>query len=288
MCYIQQFVDHDPSTDASDFTCGSLSYDGHKGTDFGLPTLAAQHAGVDVLAAAPGTVLGVRNDMSDILQDSPDAPDVTGRECGNGVVISHGDGWETQYCHLAQGSVSVQPGQAVAAGQVLGRIGLSGQTEFPHLHLSVRKDGAVIDPFDPDGNITCAAPSTNSLWTTPLHWSPTAFIDVGFSSFVPEYAAIKAGDAHNTILAASDPIVLFGLAFGGQSEDQITFTIQNPDGDIIHQQNMTLDRQQAQYFRASGRRAPALGWPSGTYLGEIVLIRAGVVIDRTTANVSVE
>jgi len=35
-CFIQQFVDNDPSAIATDFACGSLTYDGHKGTDFAL------------------------------------------------------------------------------------------------------------------------------------------------------------------------------------------------------------------------------------------------------------
>ena len=40
-CYIQQYFDHDPSTVWGDFTCGTLAYDGHDGTDFALPTRAA-------------------------------------------------------------------------------------------------------------------------------------------------------------------------------------------------------------------------------------------------------
>ena len=50
-CFIQQFVDHAAGPDARDYTCGALSYDGHKGTDFGLPNLRQMAAGVDVLAA---------------------------------------------------------------------------------------------------------------------------------------------------------------------------------------------------------------------------------------------
>ena len=50
-CFIQQFVDQDPSPAARDFTCGSLTYDGHKGTDIALVDLADQAKGVNVLAA---------------------------------------------------------------------------------------------------------------------------------------------------------------------------------------------------------------------------------------------
>jgi murein DD-endopeptidase MepM/ murein hydrolase activator NlpD len=63
---------------------------------------------------------GIRNDMADVMQGTPGAPDVTDRDCGNGVVISHDDGWETQYCHMKKGSISVQDAQCVAMGQILG------------------------------------------------------------------------------------------------------------------------------------------------------------------------
>ena len=51
-CHIQQFVDRDPGPGAGDFRCGGLSYDGHKGTDFAIPTLADMARGVAVLASA--------------------------------------------------------------------------------------------------------------------------------------------------------------------------------------------------------------------------------------------
>ncbi|MGB0797354.1 MAG: hypothetical protein ACPGR4_09415 [Paracoccaceae bacterium] len=56
-CYIQQYVDHDTTAGASDFTCSGLSYDGHKGTDFALITLRQMEDGVNVLSAAQGASL---------------------------------------------------------------------------------------------------------------------------------------------------------------------------------------------------------------------------------------
>jgi len=94
-CVIQNHFDHDPGPGFSDFRCGGLGYDGHDGTDIRVPT-PADMAALDVLAAAPGRVRGVRDGMPDIPQGSPGAPDVAGRDCGNGVVIDHGGGWETQ------------------------------------------------------------------------------------------------------------------------------------------------------------------------------------------------
>ena len=111
-CVIQQYVDHDAGPSASDFRCGPQSYDGHKGTDFRLLDESDLGDEVAVLAAAAGTVTGLRDGMADHLQSWPNAPDITGRECGNGLVIDHGNGWETQYCHLAQGSLAVTPTSA--------------------------------------------------------------------------------------------------------------------------------------------------------------------------------
>ena len=53
-CYIQQYMDHDSSAAATDFTCGPLSYDGHSGTDIAVENRAQMAAGVAVLSAAPG------------------------------------------------------------------------------------------------------------------------------------------------------------------------------------------------------------------------------------------
>src|SRR5262245_17608090 len=146
-CFIQNYVDHDASPDVRDYRCGTLTYNGHNGTDFRLPTVAAQRSGVNVLAAADGQVLRTRDGMADISISAAGAPSVADRECGNGVVISHAEDWETQYCHLAQGSLRVKAGDRVVAGQPIGHVGLSGKTEFPHLHLTVRRGGKVVDPF---------------------------------------------------------------------------------------------------------------------------------------------
>ena len=123
-CYIQQYVDADPGPGATDHTCGTLSYNTHKGTDFALPSLAAMQAGVNVLATASGSVLGIRDNMPDTGLTDATAGTVKGRECGNGVMIEHGDGWVTQYCHMKRGSITVRPDQIVSPGTILGQVAL--------------------------------------------------------------------------------------------------------------------------------------------------------------------
>lgn len=277
-CHIQQFVDHDPTSEASDFMCGRLTYDGHKGTDFALPSLAEQAAGVAVIAAASGTVVAVRDGMADALQIDASAPDVTDRECGNGVVIRHPDGWETQYCHLANGSVAVQQNQQVSTGDTLGMIGLSGRTQFPHLHLSVRKNGQVVDPFALNAEAVCAPERQDVLWSSDIATPQGGLIAIGFADHVPTFDAIKAGTADAAALRTDAPVVLWAYLFGGRVGDTITFTIQNA-GTTLLSETVTLERNQAALFRAIGRRAPAQGWPQGAVEGTVTHERDGQRID---------
>jgi murein DD-endopeptidase MepM/ murein hydrolase activator NlpD len=86
-----------------------------------------------VVAPAAGVVVeardGVRDNQPQVEIENPDAP------AGNHVMLALGPGRHVLLAHLRQGSVRVQPGQRVRAGQVLGRVGNSGNTSEPHLHV---------------------------------------------------------------------------------------------------------------------------------------------------------
>jgi len=60
------------------------------------------------------------------------------------VIIRHSDGTETWYCHLS--SFLVRSG-TVEAGQVIGRVGSTGNATGPHLHFEVRQNGQPIPPM---------------------------------------------------------------------------------------------------------------------------------------------
>jgi len=230
---------------------------------------------VDVLAAAPGTVLALRDGEPDTGLEGA----LAGKECGNGVVIGHGGGWQTQYCHLKAGSVTVTKGQRVTTGTYLGQVGLSGQTEFPHLHLSLRKNGEVVDPFDITTPETCA-PENPGLWVDPPGYRPGGLIAAGFSGAVPAYDTIKAGRAARAELSGlADAIVLWGYAFGGRAGDEISFKIEGPTG-VFLDKHVTLEKAQAQLFRALGRKLHEGNRAAGDYTGTVELIRDGRVIDR--------
>ena len=56
---------------------------------------------------------------------------------GNFVVIRHADGIYSNYIHLREGSVRVATGDTVTAGQVIGEVGQTGNSDAPHLHFQV-------------------------------------------------------------------------------------------------------------------------------------------------------
>ena len=283
-CFIQQYVDHDPAQTARDFTCGPLSYDGHKGTDFALPSLQRMAEGVDVLAAATGTVAAIRDGVSDVIFSG--SGDVDGRECGNGVLLRHPGGWETQYCHMKEGSVIVAKGQQVEAGDVLGEVGLSGKTQFPHLHLSVRKNGKVIDPFAPEGAPTCGSAPSQTVWATPLLYEAGGLIDLGFATGVPEFSAIKAVTAALPEVPLDAPaLVLWAYAYGSQSGDKLHLAITGPDGTWFENET-TLEKGQAQFFRAGGKKSRT-ALPTGVWTGTASLLRNGSLLETRSVAITV-
>lgn len=95
------------------------------------------HAGLD-LEAGEGTP--VRALAPGVVRRVGDDP----RGYGRYVVIAHGGGWETLYAHDAE--VEVAAGEPVRRGQVIARVGRTGNATSPHLHLEVRLRGRPLDP----------------------------------------------------------------------------------------------------------------------------------------------
>ena len=100
--------------------------------------------GREILAPAAGTVTYARNDVPDngpggIPANTYGAqPDPIMAFMGNCVIIDHGNSEYSVMMHLQQGSVTVIVGERVAAGQVVGRLGNSGDAFGPHLHYQLQ------------------------------------------------------------------------------------------------------------------------------------------------------
>ena len=273
-CWIANYVDNDPGEGVRDYACGRMSYNGHNGTDFALRDLRAMAEGVAVLAAAPGVVRATRDGEPDrSIREAGPAP--KGRECGNGVRLEHAEGWSTQYCHLRQGSVAVKPGDAVSAGTQLGLVGLSGQTEFPHVHLTVRRAGQAVDPFlglsaAPGSCGAGPAPLWNGATLAALPYARGAIYNYGVAGDVPAVEGARRGDYRARALAAAAPrIALWAEVLGTAPGDAIEFELRAPDGSRVIAERMAIGRTQARIFRWSAKPRPGGDWPAGNYHGKI-------------------
>ena len=278
-CEIQHYVDRDSGPGVRDYRCGIQTYKAHNGVDIRLPDMIAQRRGVDVLAAAAGRVARVRDGVADISVRAPGAPSVANQECGNAVVIDHGSGWETQYCHMARGSVRVKPGDVVAAGAPVGQVGLSGNTEYPHLHLTVRHKGAVVDPFAPVGDTGCAAQA--DIWTPAARAKMTyklgSVLNAGFAGGPVTPDQVESGGIAPPVRRAS-AVVAYVRAIGLQAGDEIELDLKGPDGtSLARNRAVPLDRWKAQWITFVGKKAPAAGWPVGVYAAEYKVLRKGKV-----------
>lgn len=269
-CWIMNYPDHQPGPGVADSACGPRSYDGHKGTDFAVRDLRTMRSSVAVRTIATGTVLRLRNSVPDHgLSFSPDR--IKGRECGNGVVIRHAKGWESQYCHLRRGSVRVKPGDHVARGTALGEVGMSGRTAFPHVHLSLRKDGQLVDPVGGRKVGKGCGTKGKSLFrsATDVRYHRSRLYAAGFAAEVPTGARIKGDAGSPKSIARNAPAFVFWAAiFGAAKGSRVQLTITRPDGSEFIARDIAITRDQAWRTIFIGRKRKAeKDWPSGRYRG---------------------
>jgi hypothetical protein len=280
-CVVQHYVDQDPGPGIRDFACGSTTYQDHSGIDIRLRTERQQAAGVDVLSAAAGRVLRVRDGVVDMSVRERGAAAVKGEECGNGLVIDHGQGLQTQYCHMRRGSLKVKPGDQVSALQPLGQVGLSGNTEFPHLHFTVRQGGKVVDPFN-GGAVGATCGGGTSMWDPGLRaglaYKASTVLNRGFTADTPTMARVEAGDLEDVRVGADTPMIVFVRSTGLKQGDSLSLTLTGPGGETLAASApLVLDRNKAQQFMFVGRKARAGGWPAGVYTARFRVERAGAV-----------
>ncbi len=280
-CFVQQYVDDDTSTQAHDYACGAQSYDGHKGTDIRVRSLKDVARGVPVIAAASGIVTAVRDGVADhIIRSNADRDAVVDEECGNGVIVSRSDGWQFQYCHMRQGSLAVRLGDEVSTGRRLGFVGYSGMAAFPHVHITVRYKGEVIDPFTgrPAGKAKCND-TVKALWSkdvlAALAYKPGQVLDTGFAARPPSFTSLEEGRDQGRLPDRDWPaLIAWGWAINLEKGDEVVVVLTGPDG-VLQRNHVQIDRHKAQYMLFAGKRRPEGGWPAGHYVARFAVLRDG-------------
>ncbi|NJN47543.1 MAG: M23 family metallopeptidase [Candidatus Competibacteraceae bacterium] len=93
--------------------------------------------GKDLLAVADATVVVAVDEFADQVPGAIPTGVAVSEADGNHIILDLGNGGYVLYAHLEPGSVAVAVGETVQKGQVIGRVGNSGNTSEPHLHLHV-------------------------------------------------------------------------------------------------------------------------------------------------------
>lgn len=94
----------------------------HAGLDFAVP------AGTPIKTPAAGKVILIGNYFFN----------------GNTVFVDHGQGFISMFCHMSK--IDVKPGQQLARGSVVGKVGSTGRATGPHMHWNVSLNDARVDP----------------------------------------------------------------------------------------------------------------------------------------------
>lgn len=260
--YISNYVDNDGSSSGinsgqagatlEDYNCGERTYDDgssgydHSGIDICIGPFGwtmVNNGDVDVVAAEGGYI----SDKQDGLFDRTCKTGVAPIYHGNFVVLTHSDGSTTWYMHMKDGSVtSKAKDDYVSAGEVIGKVGSSGNSSYPHLHFEVQDpSGFVRDPFQ---NGSCPTGINASLWaneepyynkqiisafTLSAPWTAETCdatgLSHGYAGTVPYCNHFNAGD-----------LIWFSTAVRDiQSSQVINLKIINPLGATIYNGNYT-------------------------------------------------
>lgn len=266
---IGAYVDHNAAVGAiTDYNCGAKTYDGHGGTDIGIPPFPfykMDHDYVEVIAAAAGIILDKADGNFDKNCSVNNLP-------ANYVVVQHPDGSRALYWHMKKNSVTGKAiGQAVVAGEYLGVVGSSGSSSGPHLHFEVwsgSTSGSRVDPYAGP----CNALNAISWWAAQKPYTEPAVVKASVHTTDIVVPGCPVTETPNESSCYALPFQGPGLPPGsakfyvflrnettGMTGDA---SILNPDGSIFNSWTYSSTNNNSTSWRAWTKPLPAM---AGTY-----------------------
>jgi hypothetical protein len=152
--------------------------------------------GKDLLAVADGVVTEVYGGVWENVPRHKNTNLTFEQAGGNMVIIDIGGGNYAQYAHLILGSATVRVGDHVTKGQIIGKLGNSGNSDAPHLHFQIGSDPHSIlasegypfyyDRFDLDGTLITdqqTGPIEIVTYVPPVLWEASWFKNYQLTDF---------------------------------------------------------------------------------------------------------
>ncbi len=263
--YIGNYVDEDVTTGIKDYNCGSVTYDGHRGTDIcsaPYPFLKMDNNLLNVVAAAPGTII----EKSDGYFDKNCA---MSSDTANYIIIQHADGSVALYWHMKKYSLTTKiVGQTVVTGEFLGVVGSSGSSTAPHLHFEVWKTTASADLNDPWTG-TCNLLNPATWWIAQKPYTEPAVIKAQVNSIPVVLPGCDTTETPNedTCFAPGASAKFYIFLRNETTGLVVHERIVNPDGSTFSNwvHNSTTNYLASYWFFT--RTLPAI---AGTYMYETV------------------
>jgi len=293
-CFVQQYPDMAAGDAVADPLCGGLTYDGHSGTDLRILSMKDMEAGYAVIAVGDGKVLRVRDQEQDhLIETESERASVAGRECGNGLVMQLQDGYEVQYCHLRKGSLAVKPGDVVQTGDRLGEIGASGLAQFPHIHITVSRNGDTLDPLTgrklSEGCASTFRPDESLFAPEIVAKIEPAKPDIlafGVAGRPVAYEALVR-EGPPPVVSTSDSVFVTWAWFANlKSGSVVRLVLKDAKGDtLVDHTGEPLERNKAAYAAFAGKKRTL---PPGQYQIEVSVTLDSTILRKAASEIVVQ
>lgn len=262
-CWVTNLVDlRGNNNQNEDYMCGKKSTNNSNSTHISLRNPSQTSRNYAVIAAEDGIIKTARN---------------VGGFCGYRIVIDHGNGWETSYCHLKPKTIIVNEGDAVKQGQIIGALGMSGQANWPHLSFAVIRNGMIFDPYSGRSNIEgCTTTNLSPLWKDNISppYEPAHLTGIGFTIGYPTDPQIIHGmDPAAEISSKTTQIALWGMMMNILKGDDIHMQILNPYGEIYNETHIIAKANRDYYPIYYSVNRKNMLWDLGHYIGKITITR---------------
>ena len=224
-----------------------------------------------IYPAATGTISSLETNHPDFLSQK-----INGQgkpACGNRVVIDHGHGWQTTYCHLRKDSSDhLKIGQKVTLDHAIGAIGLSGDTTFPHLGFFITKNKLFVNPHygiqtNPQKCNRTAAPLWDQKTQEQLKKShDPQLISMGVADIEPDLPSLILNTSALTSSPNPEALYVYALLGNSSPKDRVIITVQDQEGQLLAH-NITPSfggmsvAQRLHNFRIA---RPGQAWPVGS------------------------